>query len=119
MRIAVPTDGKKGKKEVVAEHFGRCETFTVFDEKGNFVDTIENTSQHMGGSGMPPELLKKNKIDVLVCQGLGPNAISMCEGFGIQVYLAHADTAEHMFNLWLDKKAKRAGNEDGCKDHQH
>jgi len=119
MRIAVPTNGEKGKKEEVAEHFGRCETFTVFDEKGEFLEIIKNTSQHMGGSGMPPELLKKNKIDVLVCQSLGPNAIGMCEGFGIQVYLAHADTAEHMFNLWLDKKAKRADNEDGCKDHQH
>jgi predicted Fe-Mo cluster-binding NifX family protein len=119
MKIAVPTNGKKGKDETVAEHFGRCETFTVFNEKGEFVEVIENTSQHMGGQGLPPELLKKNKIDILVCQGLGPNAIQMCEGLGIQVYLAQAGKAKDMVMLWKGNKARKASMDDGCKDHQH
>ena len=119
MRIAVPTEGKRGKDERVAEHFGRCETFTVFDDKGNFQEVIENTSQHQGGQGMPPELLKSHQIDILVCKGLGPNAIQLCEALGVEVYLADAEGAQQMVAAWAGKKAKKASRDDGCQDHHH
>ncbi|MBN2142858.1 NifB/NifX family molybdenum-iron cluster-binding protein [Candidatus Woesearchaeota archaeon] len=119
MRIAVPTNGTRGKDEAVAEHFGRCRTFTILDESGEVVEVIENTSQHMGGTGLPPELLKKHKVDVLLCPNLGPNAIRMCEQFGIRVFMACGSKAEDLFKEWKDKKAKAATLADGCEDHKH
>jgi len=119
MKIVIPTEGKEGLKERTAEHFGRCPTFTFLDENGKVLEVVDNTSQHMGGQGLPPELMKKHGADVLLCQGLGPRAIEMCNGFGIKVYVTQAETVECMFNLWKDKKIDIAGLDSACKDHQH
>lgn len=119
MRIAVPTESEGGSKSLASTHFGRCKTFTVFDEKGRFIEVIDNSSEHQGGMGKPPELMRQNNIDLLLCKGLGPSAISMCEGFGINVFLAQGRTAEDMVRFWQDDKAKQASEEDGCKDHRH
>ena len=62
MRIAIPTEGKMGLEESVAYHFGRGETYTVLDENGKLIEVIDNESEHMGGEGLPPELLRKHGV---------------------------------------------------------
>ena len=64
MKIVIPTNNKKGLNDDVANHFGLCKTFTFLNEKGELIEIIENTSEHMGGSGLPPDLIKKHKADV-------------------------------------------------------
>ncbi len=76
MKIVIPTDDKKGLDDAVAEHFGRCNTYTFLDENGKVIEIIDNTSEHMGGSGLPPELMKQHGANVLLCKGLGPRALS-------------------------------------------
>lgn len=63
MKIVIPTNNKKGLNDKVADHFGRCLTYTFLDEKGDVVEIINNTSEHMGGKGLPPELMKKRGRD--------------------------------------------------------
>jgi predicted Fe-Mo cluster-binding NifX family protein len=83
MRIVVPTDDKMGLNCRVAEHFGRCNTYTFLSENGSVVEIMENTSEHMGGRGLPPELMKKHGANILLCKGLGPRALNLCKEFGI------------------------------------
>ncbi len=71
MKIVIPTNNKEGFDDKIAEHFGRCLTYTFLNEKGDVVEIIDNTSEHMGGAGLPPELMKKHKADVLLCKDLG------------------------------------------------
>jgi predicted Fe-Mo cluster-binding NifX family protein len=118
MMIAVPTNGKKGLDEEVAEHFGRCNTYTILDENGKVIEIIDNTSEHMGGSGLPPELLKKNDVNVLLCRGLGPRAIRMCREFEIGVYVCEARIVKDLFELWEQKKIKKADLDDACEEHK-
>lgn len=117
MRIAIPTEGKRGLEENVAYHFGRCETYTILDGEGKLLEVIDNTSEHMGGEGLPPELLKKHGVNILLCQGLGPRAVDICEGMGIEVYVGKGGSAKEMFDLWKAGKLKRATMEDVCKEH--
>jgi len=119
MKIVIPTDGKKGLNDSVSEHFGRCNTYTFIDEKGNVIEIIENTSEHMGGTGLPPELMKKHGANVLLCRGLGPRAIELCNKFSIDVYSCQADTVKEIFELWKDKKIKKANADDACDEHKH
>ena len=42
MKIAIPTDGNKGLNETVAEHFGRCKTYTFLDEIGKVIEVLGN-----------------------------------------------------------------------------
>ena len=40
MRIVVPTEGRKGLDDPVAEHFGRCNKYTFLDENGKIIDSM-------------------------------------------------------------------------------
>jgi len=62
MKIVIPTDSKKGLDDQIAEHFGRCKTYTFLNEEGELLEIIDNTSEHNGGQGLPPELMKKKWI---------------------------------------------------------
>ena len=115
MKIAIPTDDGK----TIAGHFGRCLSYACFDENGNVLEEIKNTSEHMGGQGLPPELLKKNNVEVLLCRDLGPNAIDLCNKKEIKVYKsAEVETVIDLFKLWQDGKLAETGLDDGCESHK-
>ena len=117
MKIVVPTNSKKGLDDKIAEHFGRCLTYTFLNEKGEVIEIIDNTSEHGGGQGLPPELMKKYGADVLLCRDIGPRAINLCKELGIDVYARQSDTVKNIFELWQDNKLKLAGVEDACEQH--
>jgi len=87
MKICIPTMGKRGLDDSVGEHFGRVPTYTIVDLETDEVKVVPNVSHHMGGQGDPPEIMAREGVNVMVCQGLGRRAISMFEGFGITVYI--------------------------------
>jgi predicted Fe-Mo cluster-binding NifX family protein len=118
MRIVIPTDNKKGLNDKIAEHFGRCETYTFLNEKGKVIEIIENTSEHMGGKGLPVDIMKKHKANVLLCKDLGPKALNFCEQYKIDVYVHQVETVKEIFKLWKNKKIKKAGIEDICEEHR-
>jgi len=118
MKIVIPTNDKKGLEDRVAEHFGRCLTYTFLNEKGEVVEIIDNASEHMGGVGLPPELMKKYGADILLCGDLGPRALSLCEKLGIDVYVSQAETVKEIFEMWKNNKIKKAGAEDVCEQHK-
>jgi len=118
MKIVVPTNSKKGLNDKVAEHFGRCQTYTFIDEKGAVIEIIDNTTEHMGGKGLPPELMKKHGADILLCKELGPRALNLCEQLGIDVYVGQAETVREIFEMWKNNKIKRADVGDVCEQHK-
>jgi len=105
MKIAIPAEEKKGLEARVAEHFGRCNYYVIIDEES--MTEIRNTSEDMGGSGLPPELLKQHGVDVILCKALGPKAINLCKELGIKVYVGSAETVKEMLNLWKKGKLKK------------
>jgi len=118
MKIVVPTNNKIGLDDETAGHFGRCPTYTFLNEKGEVIEIIDNTSEHMGGTGLPPELMKKHGADILLCRELGPRALNLCKELGIEVYVCQAETVKEIFELWKNNKIKRAGREDVCESHK-
>ena len=112
--MVIPTNSKKGLDDQIAEHFGRSRTYTFFNEKGEVVEIIDNIGEHMGGFILPPELMKKHGADILLCRELGPRAIDLCKKLGIEVYVSQAETVRGIFELWQNKKLKKAGIEDTC-----
>jgi predicted Fe-Mo cluster-binding NifX family protein len=118
MKIVVPTNGRKGMEDTVAGHFGRCSTYTFLDEKGKVTDIIDNTSQHAGGSELPPDLMKRQGANVLLCKELGPRALNLCGQLGIDVYTCQVGTVREIFDLWKNNEIKKAGVEDVCQQHK-
>ncbi|MDD4990481.1 MAG: NifB/NifX family molybdenum-iron cluster-binding protein [Candidatus Pacebacteria bacterium] len=118
MKIVIPTNNKEGLNDKVAEHFGRCLTYTFLDEQGEVLEIIENTSEHMGGIGLPPELMKKHGADILLCKDLGPRALILCRELRIDVYVSQAETVRDIFEVWKNGKIKKADTEDVCREHK-
>jgi predicted Fe-Mo cluster-binding NifX family protein len=118
LKIVIPTDGQNGLNEKVADHFGRSLTYTFLNEKGEVIKIIKNTSEHMGGQGLPPELMKQHGADILLCRDLGPKAISLCAELDIDIYTCQAETVKDIFEMWQSNKLKKAGAEDACEHHK-
>jgi len=118
VKIVIPTNHKKGLDDTIAEHFGRCSTYTFLNEKGEVVEIIDNISEHMGGIGLPPELMKKHGANVLLCGDIGPRAINLCKDLGIDVYVCKTETVKDLFRIWEDGKIKKASTKDACEEHR-
>jgi predicted Fe-Mo cluster-binding NifX family protein len=119
MKICVPTMGNIGLDESVSEHFGRAPTFTIVDTETNEVKVIKNTSEHMGGSGYPPQIMADSGVNIMICSGLGPRAINMFEKFGIEVYIGASGIVRNAIAEWQDGKLQMASDENACKMHRH
>ena len=110
--------GQKGYEESVAKHFGRCQTYTILDENGSVIEFINNTSVHMGGKGLPPELLQENDVNVLLCRGIGPKALQLCKELHIDTYVDSGNTVEDIYRNWCSNLLSKATLNDVCKEHR-
>jgi len=117
MKICIPTLGERGLDDSVGEHFGRVPTYTIVDLETEEVKIVPNISHHMGGQGDPPEIMAREKVNVMICQGLGRRAISMFEGYGISVYIGAGGTVRDAVEAFKQHKLQKASENDACGRH--
>ncbi|MGQ9582511.1 MAG: NifB/NifX family molybdenum-iron cluster-binding protein [Thermoplasmatota archaeon] len=119
MKVALPTLGDRGLDEQVSEHFGRAPTFTIVDSETGEVRVMPNRSEHMGGSGKPPEHLAREGVRVMLASGMGPRAIAMFEGYGIEVFMGAHGTVRESLEMWRSGALEPASDETACREHRH
>jgi len=86
MKIAIPTDGRNLKDEVVS-HFGRAKNFLIFNtETENF--KIYPNPETIGKTELPPEFLNNLGVKAVICFSLGPRALNLFKEFGIKTLKA-------------------------------
>jgi predicted Fe-Mo cluster-binding NifX family protein len=117
MKVCIPTNSDKGLNDYVGEHFGRVSTYTIVDLEKNDVKVIPNTSNHMGGTKNPPEVLAEYGVNVMICQGLGRRAIIMFNDFGIDVYIGASGTVKDAIDAYKKGELTKASEEDACGQH--
>jgi len=116
-RVCVPTAGAGGLDDWVGEHFGRVPTYTIYDTETGEVELVDNTSEHMGGTGLPGEILGELGIDVLLCSGLGRRALSLLSENGIEVCTGISGTAREAIEAWKGGTLSPASDRDACQKH--
>jgi len=117
MRIAVPSETVGGLDDAVGEHFGRVPCYTVVNNDTGVAEVVPNTSEHRGGVGLPPELLAKAGVQVLVCRGLGGRAIAMFEELGVRVYVGADGTVRDAVRHYNEGRLREATDADACAHH--
>jgi len=117
MKICIPTVGNKGLDDDVGEHFGRVPTYTIIDLETYDIKIISNTSHHMNGSGYPPEMMQREGVNVMICQGLGRRAIDMFDGFGIEVYIGATGKVRDAVDAFKKGILKKANSDNACGKH--
>ena len=113
MRVCVPSYSG-GLDDYICEHFGRATTFTIYDTDTGEVLVVRNTSEHFGGIGKPPELLRSLGVDVVICSGMGAKAIAMFKSFGIRVYMGARGRVRDAIQQFLRGELIEADESMGC-----
>lgn len=115
MKIAVPTRGN-----VVDDHFGHCEMYTVFTigEK----KTIENAEilpspQGCGCKSNIASVLKEMGVSVLLAGNMGNGALNVLNSQGIQVLRGCSGDVRQMVNTYLKGFILDSGI--GCHQHEN
>ncbi len=113
MKIAIPTNGKN-LDDLVAAHFGRAKNFLIYDTENKNIEIIPNASQHMGGQGVPPELLKKHNVNVLICNSLGFKAVTNLKKASIEIYCGANNSIKQAITAFFNNQLNKANEINSC-----
>ncbi|MFT3984229.1 MAG: NifB/NifX family molybdenum-iron cluster-binding protein [Lachnospiraceae bacterium] len=127
MVIAVPYENKQ-----VFQHFGKTETFKIYEVSDGRMIAEEILSADGHGHGELVDILKNRKVSVLICGGIGSGAQNLLSENGIQFFggvMGAADKAVEDYllkqlNYNPDVKCDHhedahtcEGHENGCEHH--
>lgn len=115
MRVAIATENGQ-----VAQHFGRCPAFTIFDiEEGKIVnkDFVENPGHKAHQPGAVPMFLRKQSVTHVIAGGMGPNAVANLQASGIRVIVGVTGSIEEVIAQFLNGSLK--SGESLCEHGEH
>lgn len=119
MKISIPSSGSGGVDDMVGQHFGQVPNYTIYDTETKEVLVVANTSEHNGGIGLPPEIMSREGVDVMLCGGLGKKAVDMFEQFGIDVFVGAQGQIKDAIDAWDSGKLAKATRDNSCSGHDH
>jgi predicted Fe-Mo cluster-binding NifX family protein len=82
MRVAISTDGNN-----VAQHFGRCPSYTIVDIDDNKVVGTQIVDNPGHTPGAIPQMMNELGVDVMIAGGMGARAVNFFQEYGIQTAL--------------------------------
>lgn len=112
MKIAVASEGK-----MVAEHFGHCEGFAIFEAENNRVEIKEFVPNPGHRPGFLPVFLHDRGVNVIISGGMGGGAVDIFNEKNIEVIVGARGDAETAVKSYLNGELKSTGSI--CSEHQH
>lgn len=89
MKIATPYEAGN-----IFQHFGHSACFKIYEVADGQVRGTSLLPTGGSGHGQLAELLKKEKVDTLICGGIGGGAKNMLAAAGIRLYGGVAGSAD-------------------------
>ncbi len=87
MIICIPTENENGSDSLVYGHFGSAPFFVLYDTDTKQLTYIDNSnSHHVHGQCNPIAQLMDMKVDAVVVNGMGMNALNQLNRIGMKVY---------------------------------
>jgi len=124
-RIAFSCEGNQGLQAEMSMHFGRCPFYTIVDVDDNEVkevQVIENPYFQNHVPNVVPGFINEQNANVMIAGGMGPRAIQMFEGYGIEVATGLGGIVENVLKAYLDGRVQGASacshdHGDSCGGH--
>ena len=113
MKIALPSDGSK-----VDEHFGHCQSFTIFDVDDENKIVSEETLTPPAGCGCKSNIVPQLAgmgVSVMLAGNMGGGAVSILAENGIQVVRGCSGDVREAARAWLAGKVDDSGA--SCQSH--
>lgn len=112
MRIAVA-----GDNGMVTEHFGHCESFSIFDAENNRIVKSESIANPGHKPGFLPNFLNDMGVNVIISGGMGGGAAEIFNEKGIEVITGARGNAKTAAEQYLQGMLRSTGSI--CHEHQH
>lgn len=115
MKVAVPTRGN-----AVDDHFGHCESYTVFtiDENKKIISSEIIPSPHgCGCKSNIAVILKEKGVNVMLAGNMGNGALNVLKSHGIEVFRGNKGDVHELTEAFLHGNVGDSG--EGCKSHDH
>ena len=112
MKIAVTYDNGK-----IFQHFGRTESFKVYDVEDNKVVSSEVIGSNGVGHGALAGLLADRAVDVLICGGIGGGAQQALSDAGVELVAGAEGDADQAVEAYLKGELISTGA--NCDHHHH
>ena len=93
----------------VFQHFGRTETFKIYEVLDGKVTGSKLLESNGVGHGSLAGLLAENQVDVLICGGLGGGAMSALESQGIEICAGAQGDTDTAVEAFLKGELTNAG----------
>lgn len=111
MKIAVAVDGGQ-----VAQHFGHCEGFDVFQVEGNRILAKNFVANPGHRPGFLPNFLGDMGVEVIMAGGMGGGAVEIFDQRGIKVFIGISGKSQENAEKFLAGKLQSTGSI--CHEHQ-
>ena len=108
-RIAFSCEDKNGLNSEMSMHFGRCPFFTLIDvEEGKMTNAqvVANPAFENHVPGAVPKFIRDQNINVMIAGGMGPKAVNMFNGFGLEVATGVGGKIEKVLEAYLEGKVQ-------------
>ena len=112
MKIAVTYDNGN-----IFQHFGRTESFKVYDVEDNKVVSSEVIGSNGVGHGALAGLLADRAVDVLICGGIGGGAQQALADAGVELVAGAEGDADQAVEAYLKGELISTGS--NCDHHHH
>lgn len=112
MKIAVASEG-----ENVAQHFGHCESFTIYSIDNKQIISRETVASPGHRPGFLPIFLNDKGVNVVIAGGMGAGAIDLFNEKRIEVVTGALGDVEANVISYLQGALKSSGTV--CQEHQH
>lgn len=120
MLICIPTNGDKGLEDVVSDHFGSANYFTLVDSETGKIDILENSnSHHSHGTCHPMTQLESYHLNGVVCKGMGRRAVEALVSQGIEVYTTGKQNVGEIVEIIKEDKLEKIDPAKACMGHGH
>ena len=113
MRIAVTYENGE-----IFQHFGHTEQFKVYDVENGQITASQVIGSDGFGHGALAGFLLNNRIEVLICGGIGGGAQTALANAGIKLYGGACGNADDAVQSLLDGKLSPNHNVT-CNHHSH
>jgi predicted Fe-Mo cluster-binding NifX family protein len=123
--IAIASDNDLGLKGSVSAHFGRCPYYTLVETDGQQVVTHRvEKNPHFGNHrpGQMPRFIGSLGAHVILAGGMGPKAVDLFHGLGIDVATGVAGEVREAVEAYLQGKLRgvvpcKHDHPDSCGGH--
>ena len=123
-RIALATEDNQGVNGQISQHFGRCPYYLIVEVEGLEIgktESVDNPYYNSHAPGMVPQFIDEQGVNVMIAGGMGPMAIDMFTGLGIEVVSGAVGNAGNILQAYLrgDITGKEPCQHDHPEGHHH